>query len=64
MAAYLTARSDPVVSFLERFLDVLQNRFGAASMRFNLDRTLRSSVSDEWNRLRQSGSANEKLGLL
>ena len=44
MAAYLKARSDPVVTFLERFLDMLQNRFGTASMRFNLDRTLRFSA--------------------
>jgi hypothetical protein len=30
MEAYLKARSEPVVTFLERFLDMLQKRFGTA----------------------------------
>jgi hypothetical protein len=37
LAAYPKARSEPVVIFPEGLLNMLQNRFGTASMRFNLD---------------------------
>jgi hypothetical protein len=56
----------PIITFLESFLDMPQNRFGKASMRFNLDCTppVLCVISDGWNRLRQSGCIDEKTRLI
>jgi hypothetical protein len=66
MAAYLKARSDSVVTSLDRFLDMLQNRLGTGfdAIQSGPQTMVLCAISNEWNGPGQSGCANEKLGLL
>jgi hypothetical protein len=64
LAAYPKARSEPAVILPEGLLDMLQNRFGTASMRFNLDGRPRSSAQFLMSGTNYGSPAtNEKLGL-